>query len=49
MEVRVNLEGPKAIALSNLIVLKREVKRAAEALSSYEINIKVETKPKTDK
>ncbi|GAB5390818.1 MAG: hypothetical protein Altm2KO_26950 [Alteromonas macleodii] len=49
MEVRVDLEGPKAIALSNLIVLKREVKRAAEALSSCEINIKVETKPKTDK
>tara|TARA_E500000081_G_scaffold105811_1_gene107427 strand:- start:1859 stop:2008 length:150 start_codon:yes stop_codon:yes gene_type:complete len=49
LEVRVNLEGPKAIALSNLILLKREVKRAAEALSSCEVNIKVETKPKTDK
>jgi hypothetical protein len=43
------LRGPKAIALSNLIVLKEKVKRAAEALSSCEINIKVETKPKTDK
>jgi hypothetical protein len=29
LEVRVNLAGLKAIALRNLILLKREVKRAA--------------------
>ncbi|CAI4166016.1 hypothetical protein ALT1644_430021 [Alteromonas macleodii] len=50
MEVRVNLAGPKAIALRNLKVLKREVKRAAEALSLCQVNIKVEeTEPKTEK
>jgi|TARA_Y100000031_G_C7949290_1_gene260758 hypothetical protein len=49
LEVRVNPAGLKVIALRNLILLKIEVKRAAEALSSCEVNIKVETKPKTDK